>query len=360
MKAMLMLEDGKCFSGETSRPGAKAAGEVILNTAVVGYQEMLTDPANAGKILALTYPLIGNYGCAPKFNESKKVWVAGLVIKEKTRIFSNWQAKQSFDDFVKENNLTLIYGVDTRTLAVHLRQKGQMLGMIAQENAEKKELLAKLADLRKGAGKSFLPEISVAKPVTLGKEKSAKKVAVLDLGITNSVIKQMEALGLSLTLLPYNTQAKEVLRQKPQALVISSGPEEDPGLKETITNVKELVGKLPILGIACGAEVLAQALGAKVTKLHLGHRGVNYPVQNPASYKGEITAQNHSFCVDADSLAKIKDVKITGYNLNDRSVEEFESKKRKFTGIQYVPSSPGFSEINPALKKFALSIGRRK
>ncbi len=352
MKAILMLEDGKSFAGEGLGVEGEKIGGVIFNTAVVGYQEMMTDPANAGKILVLTYPLIGNYGVAPKFNESKGVWLSGLVIKEKTRIYSNWQAKESLDDFIKKQNLVTISEVDTRTLAVHLRQKGEMLGIISTKDFEGKELLAKINDFKKKPAESLLPKISVTKPLHLGKEKAKYKIAILDLGITNSTLRQLETLGCSITLLPFNTPVQEILRIKPKGLIISNGPEEDLGLREVVDNIKPLIGKLPMLGISTGHQVLAQALGAKITKLKLGHRGVNYPIHNPASYKGEITVQNHGYVVDADSLNKIKAVMITGYNLNDRTVEEIESKKLKIISTQYYLTSPGFNEVNGIFKKF--------
>jgi carbamoyl-phosphate synthase small subunit len=350
MKAILLLEDGKTFIGQ-SHASAEAAGEIILNTAVVGYQEMITDPANAGKILLLSYPLIGNYGCAPKFNESKGVWLAGLVIKEKSAIYSNWQAKASFDDFVKEHRLPVITGIDTRTLAVHLRQKGQALGIISTSCFETKELLAKIKAFRARPRESILPKISVNKITPLGKSK-VKRIAVLDLGVTNSVLRQLELLGIPLTLMPYSASSQEIARLKPRGLIISSGPEDDPEIEGVVRNIKPLIGKIPILGISVGHEVLARALGAKVVKMKLGHRGVNYPIHHPADYKGEITAQNHSYAVDADSLSKVKDVKVTAYNLNDRSIEEMESRKRKFIGAQYIPACPGFNQVNNVFKKF--------
>lgn len=360
MKAILMLEDGKSFMGEGLGVEGERIGEIILNTAVVGYQEMMTDPANAGKILVLTYPLIGNYGTAPKFNESKNVWLGGLVIKEKTRIFSNWQAKASFDDFIKEHNLVTISEVDTRTLAVHLRQKGEMLGIISTKNFEAKELLAKINDFKKKPAESALPKISVSKPLHRGREKAKYKIAILDLGITQSIIRQLETLGFSITLLPYNTPAQQILRLKPKGLIISNGPEEDAGLKEVVDNIKPLINRLPILGISTGHQVIAQALGAKLTKLKLGHRGVNYPIHNPACYKGEITVQNHGYVVDSESLSKIKEVKITAYNLNDRTVEEIEGKKLKILGTQYYPASPGFNEVNGVLKRFVKMLKRSR
>jgi len=359
MKAILMLEDGKSFQGEALGSQGERIGKIIFNTAVVGYQEMMTDPANAGKILVLTYPLIGNYGCAPKFNESKEVWLAGLVIKEKSRIFSNWQAKESFDDFINRHNLLTLTEVDTRTLTVHLRQKGELLGIISTQDFAAKELLVKISEFRKKTQGSLLPKISVGRPKRLGKTKPpAKKIVILDLGVTNSILKQLEALRLAVTIVPYNTSATEILRLKPSGLIISSGPEEDIGLEEVIPHVQTLIGRLPILGISTGHQVLASALGAKITKMKLGHHGVNYPMHNPAVYKGEITVQNHSCAVDIDSLNKIKDIKITGFNLNDRTVEEMESKKLKLIGAQYIPASPGFNEVNGVFKRFVKILNR--
>jgi len=361
MKAILMLEDGKGFSGEAISAGPEKIGEVVFNTAVVGYQEMLTTPANAGKILVFTYPLIGNYGCAPKFNESHAVWPCGLVIKEKSRIVSNWQATQSLDDFIKEHNLSTITKVDTRTLAVHLRQKSQihMLGIISTSCFDAKELVAKIKDSRKVPQPSFLPGISVKKITTLKTSKpKAKKIAVLDLGVTKSILRQLEALGFFVTLLPYGTGTADIVRLKPLGLVISDGPEEDPGLQEVVQNIKPLIGVLPVLAISTGHQVLARALGGQVSRMHLGHRGVNYPVRDPLSWKGEITVQNHGHVVEAYSLQKIKEVKITARNSNDQTIEEIESRRLKFIGVQYYPASPGFDEVHPAFIRFANMINR--
>lgn len=353
MKAVLMLEDGKVFAGESGGNTEERIGEVIFNTAVVGYQEMMTDPANAGKILLLTYPLIGNYGIAPKFSESSKVWLAGLVIKEKSRIFSNWQAKESLDDFVIKQHLNMLYKVDTRSLAVYLRQKGAMIGIITTKDSDSKELLAKIDDFRKQKKESLLAKISVTKPKSMGNSRARRRLAVLDLGVANSTIRQLEALDFSLTLLPYKTSAEEILRLKARGLVISGGPENDCALDEVANNLKAIVGKMPIFGISTGCQVLAQALGARINKLKIGHRGVNYPLHSPKSFKGEITVQNHGYVIDVDSMEKIKGVEISAYNLNDHTIEAFEGKKMKILGVQYYPASPGMNEVNPAFHKFS-------
>jgi carbamoyl-phosphate synthase small subunit len=351
MKAILMLEDGKSFLGTSNGAKGERIGEVITNTAVVGYQEMMTDPANADKILVLTYPLIGNYGCAPKFNESDKIWLAGLVIKERSRIFSNWQAKEGMDSFIKNNGLISLHSIDTRALAVHLRQKGSMHGIISTNTFDAKELFSKIAAFHKDKALGVLEKVSTKKQRQLGKA-GGKKVAILDLGITKSIIHQLESLGFSLNLLPYNTSAEAILKLKPKGLIISSGPEEILELEKVAENIKPLIGKLPILGISSGSLVLAFGLGAKANKLKTGHRGVNYPVQSPSSFKGEITVQNHAYALDPGSLLKIKGLKISSYNLNDRTVEEIESRKFKVLGVQYMPLSPGFNEVHSVFNRF--------
>jgi len=351
MKAILFLEDGRSFDAESDL-SAECVGEVIINTAVVGYQEMITDPANADKILVFTYPLIGNYGCAPKFSESAKVWVSGLVIKEKSQIYSNWQAKSSLDDFLKSHKKPAIYNLDTRTLTVHLREKGPCIGIISTQEFDPKKLMDKIVKFKQQPLKSLLPDVSVSKAHALGKARGAK-IAILDLGVTSGLIRQLETLGFSLQLLPYNVTAKQILAVKPKGLVLSSGPENDCGLEGVAQNIKSLIGKLPILGVATGCQVLATALGAKLVRLKLGHRGVNYPIARPGTFKGEITAQNHGYVIENNSLRKIKMVKVTAYNLNDHTIEEIESKKLKIIGVQYNPVSAGFNQANAILIKFS-------
>lgn len=354
MKAILCLEDGKSFNAESDF-GTECFGEVIINTAVVGYQEMITDPANAGKILVFTYPLIGNYGCAPKFNESPKAWVSGLVMKEKSKVYSNWQAKFSLDDFLKTQNKLAIYRLDTRTLTVHLREKGPLVGIISTQEFDTQKLLDKINKFKQQERKSLLPEVSVKKLRHLGKN-GGKKIAVLDLGITLGLVGQLERLGFSLTVFPYHASVKQILAIKPKGLVLSSGPENDCGLETVAVNIKPLLGKLPILGVATGGQVLAVAFGAQLIRLKLGHRGVNYPIARPGTFKGEITAQNHGYVIDHNSLLKLKEIKVTAYNLNDHTIEEIESRKLKMIAVQYNPVSAGFNQVHPVLIKFSQLI----
>lgn len=355
MKAVLYLEDGKSFNGKSDN-SSDCIGEVIINTAVVGYQEMLTDPANTGKILVFTYPLIGNYGCAPKFNESAKVWVAGTVMKEKSRIYSNWQATSSLDDFLKSCKKPAIYELDTRTLAVHLREKGPLFGVISTTEFDPRKLQEKINRYKQQPATTSLTEVSTGKPRTQGSLRG-KKIAVLDLGVTASLLGQLEGLGFSLKIFPSHTTPQQILASKPKGLIITGGPENDPALEAVAQNIKPLIGKLPILGIATGCQVLARTLGGQLTPLKLGHRGVNYPIARPGTFKGEITAQNHGYVIDNNSLRKIKEIKVTAYNLNDHTIEEIESKKLKVIGVQYNLPGPGLDQANPILIKFSKLLG---
>ena len=352
MKATLVMEDGSLFDGVSIGVAGETIGEVVLNTAVVGYQEMMTDPANAGKILVLTYPLIGNYGVAKKFNESARVWIAGLAIKEPTRIYSNWQAEGSFDDFLKREKVVATADVDTRTLAITIRDKGQMLGIISTRSSSKDELLKKLKQFKKNGKNDLISAISTMKAAEIKGKPSGAKVAVLDLGMPHSFMKQLKTLGCNITLLPYNTNAQAIRAMKPDGLVISTGPEGDVAITKAVAEVKALLGKVPMLGIGLGHEIIGLAIGAKLKKMKVGHHGVNYPVRGPDSFKGEITVQNHSFVVDEASIPKKAGVKITLRNINDKTIEEMESRTSKFISAQYSPASPGFEEVNPLFYRF--------
>ena len=352
MKATLVLEDGSTFQGVSIGVSGERIGELILYTGVVGYQEVLTDPANAGKIVVFTYPLIGNYGIAKKFYESGKAWPEAVVIKEKSRMYSNWQAEESFDDFLKKEDLVAASEVDTRTLAVKIRDDGQMLGIISTKEIKPAKLLKKLKDYKKKPDLDFIRKISVKKITKIKEGSQGLKIAILDLGMPKSFIKQLETLGCNLTLLPYNTDKNTILKLNPDGLIISSGPEEDKTILGIVGEVKQLVGKIPILGISTGHQILSLALGGRLEKMKLGHHGVNYPVKSAFSHKGDITVQNHSFVVDEESIKDKNDVEITLRNVNDNSIEEMESSRLKFISTQYYPASPGFNEVNDVFRRF--------
>ncbi|MFH1678217.1 MAG: carbamoyl phosphate synthase small subunit [Candidatus Omnitrophota bacterium] len=355
MRAILMLEDGRSFLGQTDGAISARTGSVFFDTRVVGYQEAITDPANAGRVLVFTYPLIGNYGVAEKFNETPNAWPAAIIIKEKSGTFSNWQAEEGLDKWARRLKLPIVYGIDTRTLAVYLRNKGEMPGIVSSAIFTPRQLLKRIKESSNNPScHNWFKKTSVKQITHLGKRDSGG-VVVLDLGITQSIIRALEGLKLSIHLVPFNTEAEDILKLKPKALIISNGPEENAGLAAVASTVKRLLGEVPILGISTGAQVLALSLGAKIKRMRLGHHGLNYPIKPNDSLKGNITAQNHSYVTDANSLSKLKDIKITAYNLNDNSVEEYESRRLKALGVQYYPLSPGFGETHPVFKRFVKS-----
>jgi len=359
MSGALVLEDGTYFEGVSIGVAGERIGEVVLNTAVVGYQEIMTDPANAGKILVFTYPLIGNYGVAKKFSESRRCWIDALVIKEESRIYSNWQAEDTLNNFIKKEGVVAISEVDTRTLAVRIRDFGEMLGIISGNEAKIGDLIKKIKDYKKNIKRNFIRNISVKKVSPIEDNPSGPRMAILDLGISNSFLKQLKILGCNLTLMPYNTDAEKILALNPQGLIISNGPEEDEAISEVVGVVKKLVGKIPVLGISLGHEIISLALGCRLKKLKVGHRGLNYPVKSPSSYKGDVTVQNHSFVVDDESIKSKDGIKITLRNVDDGSIEEMESEALKFISTQYYPVSPGFDEVNGVFKRFLRMVGLR-
>ena len=360
MKGILVLEDGSSFAGLSMGAAGERVGEVVLNTAVVGYQEVMTDPANAGKIMILTYPLIGNYGVAKKFNESKRCWIGALVIKEASRIYSNWQAEDSLDHFLSREKVVAISEIDTRTLAIKIRDQGEMLGIVSTRKAEPAALLRKLKGYPRPTRPDFIAQISTAKISRVQGQGNGLQLGVLDLGLTRSLLKQLKSLASTLWLLPHETPANKILSLKLDGLVISNGPEEDVSLPAVAKNLQSLVGHLPVLAVSTGHEVLALALGGKLKRLSVGHHGVNYPVCSPDSTKGEITVQNHSWVVDEGSIQGRPEIAVTLRNLNDRTIEEMESRALRFISTQYDPKSPGFDEINPVFHRFRAMLGKKK
>jgi carbamoyl-phosphate synthase small subunit len=327
-----------------------------LNTAVVGYQEMLTDTTNAGRILVLTYPLIGNYGVNAKFDESRNPLAAGMVIKEKSQIDSNWMSKGRLDSFLKEKGVCAVEGIDTRTVAVGIRDDGEMLGIISDRDFDKDSLLKKIADFKKRPRRGYVRDISVKTITEVKNPKAGTRVAVYDIGIGRSFVRQLERLGCALTLLPYDTEPAEAARLKAKALVIPNGPEDDDALGQVAESVRYFIGKLPVLGFSTGHLVIARALGARVRRMKIGHHGVNYPVMRKGCAKGSITVQNHSWEVDEKSVKRLKDVDILETNLNDDTVEAIASRRRRILSVQYYPASPGFDEVNSIFREFVSTI----
>ena len=359
MSAILLLEDGTSFEGISLGTSGQRVGEIVLHTAVVGYQEMMTDPCNAGKILVFTYPLIGNYGIAERFNESKRCWIAGLVIKEQSRIYSNWQAEDSLPRFLEKQEVVAIGEIDTRTLAIKIRDRGQMWGILSTEEVPKAQLLQMIRDQKDRAKNDFIPQISVDRILESEENESGPRLAILDLGMTHGFLEQFKRLGCHIILLPHGTDAEEILQRHPDGLLVSNGPEEDEAIPQIVETTRKLLGRVPMLGISTGHQIICLALGGSRKKMKVGHHGANYPVISPSAFKGDITFQNHSWAVDEESLAGRGDIVVSLRNLNDQSIEEIESPSLGILSTQYYPISPGFDEVNPALVRFLAMMKAR-
>ena len=353
MKAILLLEDGTVFEGNSFGAKGQKCGEVVFNTSMSGYQEILTDPSYSEQIITMTYPLIGNYGTSSDDCESDRVFASGFIVKENCEIPSNWRNKKSLSDYLKANNVVGLEGIDTRKLVKHIRTKGAMKGIISSDELNVDVLKKQLAKYPGLVGRDIVKDVTTKKSydwsqgvvdVLTGKEdkpKSKYKVVAYDFGIKQNILRMLYSAGCDVLVVPADTSAQEVLKQKPDGVFLSNGPGDPSAVSYAIENVKELLGKVPIFGICLGHQILALALGGKTYKLKFGHRGANHPVKNLKTEKIEITSQNHGFCVDVDSLDK-NNVEFTHWNLNDNTVEGIRSKKLNAFSVQYHPeASPG-------------------
>ena len=348
MKMMLVLEDGSSFSGESFGAEAEVCGWVHNDYGVVGYQETLTDPDNRGMLVNMTYPLIGNYGVNAKDGESDHAQASALLVRERSRIVSNWRAEGSLSDWMKERGVVGMDGVDTRTLALRLRDRGEMRGVIAPAALPVAELLSKVrAYTLKGASKfPSAPELIRGAvsgdtmphrvPVSGFTEDGRYRVVVWDLGVRRSCIAQLEAGGCQVVRAPFTISWEEVGALRPEGVLISNGPGDPRDLAETAAQIRKALGKLPIVGVALGCQLLALAGGGRIGALKTGHHGVNYPVREAATGRNAITSQNHRLVIDAGSLAGT-DFHVSHVNLNDGSVEGIAAEGLETTGVQFIP-----------------------
>ena len=348
MKMMLVLEDGSSFSGESFGAEAEVCGWVHNDYGVVGYQETLTDPDNRGMLVNMTYPLIGNYGVNAEDGESDRAQASALLVRERSRIVSNWRAEGSLSDWMKERGVVGMDGVDTRTLALRLRDRGEMRGVIAPAALPVAELLSKVrAYTLKGASKVPLaPELIRGAvsgdtmrhhvPVSGVTEDGRYRVVVWDLGVRRSCIAQLEAGGCQVVRAPFMVSWEEIGALRPEGVLISNGPGDPRDLAETAAQIRKALGKLPMIGVALGCQLLALAGGGRIGALKTGHHGVNYPVREAATGRDAITSQNHRLVIDAGSLAGT-DFRVSHVNLNDGSVEGIAAEGLEATGVQFIP-----------------------
>ena len=359
MQAILALEDGKVFVGESCGAQGECYGEVVFNTSITGYQEIFTGPSYAGQIIVLTNPQIGNYGTNPDDNEAVRPHIEGLVVREFSVVASNWRSREHGEHFLERYQIPAIEGLDTRALVRYLRTHGVMRGVLSSLESTPESLVAKARSIPTMSGRDLADVVSTKQryvwdaPVSQllpgdeipgageGMEKPRFHVIAYDYGIKQSILRRLVSAGCSVTVVPALTSAEDVLSLKPDGVFLSNGPGDPAPLQVEAENVRKLFGKKPIFGICLGHQVLGLAFGGKTYKLKFGHRGGNHPVMNMATRKVEITAHNHGFAVDPDSLPSA-DVEMTHWNLNDQTLEGFRHRSLPIFCVQYHPeASPG-------------------
>lgn len=335
MKGKLILEDGSVFYGEIIGDNG-VVGEVVFNTGMTGYQEILTDPSYCGQIVTLTYPMVGNYGVADLFEQSRQSFVRGFIISELAEEPSNWQMQNTLKDYLIKNNIQCIYGVDTRAVTRRIRAQGTMKGVIVPAETSDEEVAQYFA---RPAVTQEVKEVTT--PEVYRIENDGPHIVVIDFGIKNNILHSLSNLGCSLTVVPSSMGVQKILALKPDGIFLSNGPGDPKDVIEGIETIKQLIGKKPIFGICLGHQLLALAMGADTYKLKFGHRGSNQPVKNLLTGRVHITSQNHGYAVEEASLAD-KDIVVTHRSVNDNTIEGMRHKSLPIFSVQYHPeASPG-------------------
>ncbi len=340
-KAILVLEDGTVYEGYSFGAEATAWGEVVFNTSMTGYQEMLTDPSYAGQIVVPTYPLIGNYGINEQDFESRRIQVRSFVLRGECPHPSHWLSRMSLHQYLSENGIPGLAGIDTRALTHHLRSVGVMLGLVTTEMTTKEALL-QLRSLPSYGSTDFIKEVSAEKLYTWQESRTSGQphIVVVDGGVKYNILRILQGLGNSVTVAPCTTSAEEILNLNPDGVVFSPGPGDPALLGYMEETLKGLVGRKPLMGICLGHQVLGRAFGGKTFKLKFGHRGGNHPVKDLSTGRVHITAQNHGYAVDGESLKG--SLEVSQINLNDGTVEGLRHKELPIFSIQYhSEASPG-------------------
>ena len=341
-----MLEDGKTFSGEVFAGGREEiGGEVVFNTSMTGYQEILTDPSYKGQIVTMTYPLIGNYGVNPEDNESGGPQVEGFIVREYCDYPNNWRSQQSLKDYLEQHDILGIEGVDTRALTRYIREAGAMKGVITTGEFNKNYMLKKARRHPGLVGRDMVQYVTCDREYEFNEEGKYHVVA-MDFGCKNTILDLMADTGCRITVVPASTSAEKILARDPDGIFLSNGPGDPAGVKYAVKEVKKLLGEKPIFGICLGQQILGQALGLSTYKLKFGHRGANHPVKNLATGEVEITVQNHGFCVEFPDKEErkarggyLEGLEVTHINLNDETLEGFKHPKLDCLTVQYHPEA---------------------
>jgi len=350
--ALLVLADGTTFEGEAGGhvpADGVTAGEVVFNTALAGYQEIVTDPSYAGQIITFTYPHIGNYGINERDDEARAPHCRGVIVRDLARRASNWRATDDVDGFLRRHNVPAITGIDTRRLTRHIREAGALPGAFGP--ADRETLLA--AAQRDGGtdGCDLAGAVTTMEPYTLGPDTASFYVVAYDFGIKRSILDQLVATGCQVEVVPAATPAAEVLAREPDGVFLSNGPGDPAAVRPAIESVRGLLGNTPVFGICLGHQIMCLALGAHTFKLRFGHHGGNHPVRHLPTGRVEITSQNHNYAVDAASLPPGSE--ITHLNLNDGDVEGVRTAALRAFSVQYHPEAgPGPHDARYLFKEF--------
>jgi len=362
MQAILALEDGRIFRGHGYGHPSECQGEVVFNTSLTGYQEIATDPSYAGQIVVLTNPQIGNYGTNQADNESAKPYIEGLIVREFSPISSNWRSEQVTDEYMERYSVPVLAEIDTRALVRHLRTHGVMRGVISTDVANPDALVAKARAIRKMDGTDLARVVSTKSLYTFDEDDSLNQtgdkllssaqdadeefrkrlhVVAYDFGIKHNILRMLTREGCRVTVVPAETTAKDVLELKPDGVFLSNGPGDPEPVDYAVKAIRDMMGRVPVFGICLGHQLCGLALGGKTYKLKFGHHGGNHPVRNNSTGKIEITAHNHNFAVDPDSI-NANDVELTHVDLNDNTLEGLRHKTLPLFSVQYHPeAAPG-------------------
>jgi carbamoyl-phosphate synthase small subunit len=358
MKAILALEDGTIFTGRSFTGHGETVGEVVFNTSMFGYQEILTDPSYCGQMVTMTYPLIGNYGINDQDIESDRIQARALIVKEYQEYPSNWRSQKSLADYLKANNIPGLEGIDTRALTRHIRLKGAMKAALSTQDLDPNSLVEKARQSPDMLGLDLVKEVTCREPMLwedgrpvklengLGQfqwpdKPGAYRVVAMDYGVKFNILRSLEKKGCTILLLPADADPETINRLDPHGLFLSNGPGDPAAVTYAVETIRDQIGKRPVFGICLGHQLIGLALGGKTFKLKFGHRGANQPVKDLKTGKVEITSQNHGFCVDMESLQD-QDIELSHINLNDKTLEGLVHKKNPLFSVQYHPeASPG-------------------
>ena len=374
MEAILALEDGRVWRGRGFGAEAEVVGEVVFNTSMTGYQEILTDPSYCGQIVTMTYPLIGNYGVNDEDPESRRVFAEGFIVREVSRTYSNWRAGESLDQYLKSAGVPGISDIDTRSLVRHIRERGSMRGCLSTRSSSEDAVIERARTAPEMIGSDLASVVTCSEPYVwtddqsyaygsprllhpIAKTTQAEQaearfhVVAYDFGLKHNSLRNLAALGCRVTVIPAHTSAEDVIALRPDGVWLSNGPGDPEPLTGIIANLKKLIGCYPVFGICLGHQLMGLALGGKTFKLPFGHHGGNQPVKDLITGRVEITAQNHGFAVDPDSLPS--DCEVTHINLNDNTVEGLRHRSLPVYSVQYHPEAgPGPHDPTHLFNKF--------